>query len=50
MNNSKEEMREAFEERDYDIDRSTCSECSEANHCKYAWDLYNTNGDCLADK
>lgn len=50
MNTTKEDMREAFEEEDYDIDRSTCSECSEANSCKYAWDLYNINGDCLASK
>ena len=28
----------------------TCHECPDEKTCKYAWDLYNTNGDCLAYK
>ena len=28
----------------------TCYRCPEAGTCRLAWDLYNTNGDCLADK
>jgi DNA-directed RNA polymerase subunit RPC12/RpoP len=28
----------------------TCLHCSMNRECKYAWDLYNTNGDCLANK
>ena len=28
----------------------TCNTCDEKNSCLYAWDLYNTNGDCLAEK
>lgn len=28
----------------------TCSKCSESGTCEFAWDLYNTDGDCLASK
>ena len=28
----------------------TCYRCPEADTCWLAWDLYNTNGDCLAHK
>ena len=28
----------------------TCSRCDRDESCEYAWDLYNTNGDCLAEK
>jgi hypothetical protein len=28
----------------------TCNSCGVALTCKYAWDDYNTNGDCLAEK
>lgn len=28
----------------------TCFGCHQADTCDYAWDLYNTNCDCLADK
>jgi hypothetical protein len=28
----------------------TCHGCGLVNNCRYAWDLYNTDGDCLADK
>lgn len=28
----------------------TCNGCTEVDTCKYAWDYYNTNGDCLAIK
>ncbi len=28
----------------------TCNVCRDAPICKYAYDYYNTNGDCLAEK
>jgi len=28
----------------------TCLVCADRFDCPYAWDLYNTDGDCLADK
>lgn len=28
----------------------TCNECPDKGTCPDAWDLYNTNGDCLASK
>ena len=31
-------------------DEMTCDHCPEADTCPFAWDLYNTDNDCLADK
>jgi len=28
----------------------TCNRCADSGTCEFAWDLYNTNGDCLAMK
>lgn len=28
----------------------TCARCSLCDTCEFRWDLYNTNGDCLAEK
>lgn len=28
----------------------TCHTCKQQDTCTWAWDMYNTNGDCLADK
>lgn len=28
----------------------TCEKCQYNDACEYAWDLYNTDGDCLAMK
>ena len=28
----------------------TCDHCSDNNNCSYAFDKYNTDGDCLASK
>lgn len=28
----------------------TCAECELNDKCEFAWDFYNTNGDCLAEK
>jgi hypothetical protein len=28
----------------------TCEKCKMVEKCEYAWDLYNTNGEFLADK
>jgi len=28
----------------------TCYICKDNKVCKYAWDVYCTNGDCLAEK
>ena len=27
-----------------------CYRCPKAGTCRLAWDLYNTDGDCLAEK
>lgn len=31
-------------------ERFTCNECPDKDMCEFAWDLYNTDGDCLLDK
>ena len=31
-------------------DDFTCNRCSDVLTCEFAWDLYNTQGDCVADK
>jgi hypothetical protein len=31
-------------------DQMTCYRCPDADTCPHAWDLYNTDRDCLADK
>lgn len=28
----------------------TCDECDQSDTCKWAYDPYNLNGDCLGDK
>lgn len=28
----------------------TCLDCPCVGECEWAWDAYNTNGDCLASK
>jgi len=28
----------------------TCSDCSERKACPFAYDMYNTRGDCLASR
>lgn len=28
----------------------TCDTCADADNCKFAFDPYNINGDCLGDK
>jgi hypothetical protein len=30
--------------------KCTCNECEDVLRCPFAYDLYNTNGDCLASK
>ena len=30
--------------------KCTCTNCPENKSCLYAFDAYNTNGDCLAEK
>lgn len=30
--------------------RCTCVTCDDSASCPYAWDGYNTDGDCLAEK
>jgi hypothetical protein len=32
-----------------DASEFTCFDCSVRDTCEYAWGLYNTNGDCIAE-
>jgi len=40
------------EPRNYEVPKETmtCFHCDDRGTCKYAWDLYNQDGDCLAEK
>ena len=33
-----------------EIKNFTCNDCSQVMECKFAFDLYNTNDDCIAEK
>lgn len=39
-----------YKEDDADRTRFTCHACAHAPRCELVYDLYNTDGDCLADK
>jgi hypothetical protein len=47
-----EEPQEGDVERYENIPKedTTCFRCPDSGTCKYAFDPYNTDGDCLADK
>ena len=45
---TEEEMKAINE--DYPLESLTCYRCAQRGTCKYVDDLYNTYGDCLADK
>lgn len=32
------------------VEDFTCNKCDMINKCVWAWDLYNTNGDCIYSK
>ena len=32
------------------LEKLTCEDCEQNHSCEFAWDFYNTNGDCLAEK
>ncbi len=34
----------------FKIERFTCDECPARKTCEWAFDAYNTNDDCLAEK
>ena len=35
---------------DEPVEKYTCFHCAQWQHCGFAFDGYNTNGDCLAEK
>jgi hypothetical protein len=51
MKKYNEQYKEVYgEEYKHKLEDFSCNECGAKDHCIYAWDLYNTNGDCLAEK
>lgn len=36
--------------RRFNIEAFTCDNCPAAKTCQWAFDAYNTDGDCLAEK
>lgn len=45
-----EEIYKFEQEDDHDCHPSTCINCPINDTCEWAWDLYNLDGDCLAEK
>jgi hypothetical protein len=43
-------LERVLEDVDVDNIEITCEECELNDNCEFAWDLYNTDGDCLAEK
>ena len=46
----KEALRREWSEEGYKLDDCTCNDCPDNTSCPFAFDLYNTHGDCLAIK
>ncbi len=34
----------------HEVEEVTCEQCELNDRCDLAWDLYNINGNCLAEK
>ena len=47
---TKEKAKVIWERVGYDFEKCSCHECGVKETCDYVYDLYNTNGDCLALK
>ena len=45
-----EQIAKEFEETDHKIKESTCWNCSLWRECKFIFDWYNFDGDCIAEK
>lgn len=43
-------MNRKFDLKYGDEKEYTCHECADNKTCDYAWDLYNINGECIAEK
>lgn len=55
MNSLETQERASAEHRAYMVELTgiqsfTCDDCPAKLSCNYAFDAYNTNGDCLAEK
>lgn len=43
-------MKKVSPEHQYPMVEMTCYSCKKEHECEFAWDPYNTDGDCLAEK
>lgn len=52
MKQNKEDYRQEWQDAGLDIDSEicTCNQCSMKDECDWAWDLFNYDGECLAEK
>jgi len=41
---------EHYHQYNVSYDQCTCATCPDVGTCPYAWDLYNTDGDCLGSQ
>ena len=50
VKNLRERALAGYEKAGYCPDKFTCDDCEDKNRCTLAFDLYNTDGDCLMMK
>lgn len=50
MDEARLAMVEFLEENEYNWEEITCDGCPVVDDCVFAYDIYNTDGDCLALK
>lgn len=50
FNNLSESYKKQLEEHGLAFEDFTCSNCKMVDGCPFAFDMYNTDGDCLMEK
>jgi len=50
MESLREQMLRQLAEGGWPFETITCDDCADKDSCEWAYDLYNTDGDCLATK
>lgn len=47
---TEQEINEYLKDNGLTRTEMTCKDCEDNNTCPFAWDAYNTYGDCLMEK
>lgn len=48
--NLSQALKYEIERQEIHFEEFTCAHCGEVETCEFAFDLYNTSGDCLMEK